>query len=89
MKCSISFLQQSFFVLLSTKLKPRRAFFGSFHSWTVIGTLSLTTTPHWLINFAVCCWGLPVALTASMVYVSPYFIALDLPRFVVLDPAEG
>ena len=74
---------------LIDKTETKHAFFGSFHSWTVIGTLSLTTTPHWMINFVVCCRGLPVALTASMVNISPCFSALVLPRFVVLDPAEG
>jgi hypothetical protein len=87
-----------FFVLLSTKVKPRRAFFGSFHSWTVIETLSLTTAPHWLTNlvaFLLGSSGLPVASsTTSMVHVSPAFIVLVAPRFDDVldffdDPAEG
>lgn len=92
-------LEAIFFVLLSTKVKPAiRAFFGLFHSWTVIETLSLTMAPHWLTNlvaFLRGSSGLPVALsTTSMVHVSPCFIVLVAPRFDDVldcfdDPAEG
>jgi hypothetical protein len=54
---------------LSTKLAPRHAFFGLFHSWTVIGMVSLTITPHWFTNFVACYFGsngLPSRATTSM-----------------------